>query len=181
VPLLLGGVLLVVALVALIPLSLVQRYRMGTSRQRARGWLASINVVGIALSALAFLAGAAISSAWIPYAFSYSVAGLAIGCLLGIAGLALTRWEREPGSLHYTPNRWLVLGIMLLVTGRIFYGAWRAVHAWRTGVADVNWLGVSSLAGSMAAGALVLGYYLAYWIGVRRRVRRRMRESSTSL
>ena len=171
-PLLLGVLLLVVALVALIPLSLVQRYRMGTSRQRARGWLASINLAGIALSVMAFLAGAAISSAWIPYAFTYSVAGLAIGCLLGTAGLALTRWERAAGSLHYTPNRWLVLVIMLVVTGRICYGIWRAVHAWRTGVADVNWLGVSSLAGSMAAGALILGYYLVYWAGVRRRARR---------
>jgi len=172
VPLLLGALLLVVALAALIPLSLVQRYRMGTSRQRARGWLASINLAGIALSAMTFLAGAALSTAWIPYAFTYSVAGLAIGCVLGTAGLALTRWERGPGSLHYTPNRWLVLVIMLLVTGRICYGLWRAVHAWRTGVADVNWLGVSSLAGSMAAGALILGYYLVYWAGVRRRVRR---------
>ena len=171
-PLLLGVLLLVVALVALIPLSLVQRYRMGTSRQRARGWLASINLAGIALSVMAFLAGAALSSAWVPYAFTYSVGGLAIGCLLGMAGLALTRWERGPGSLHYTPNRWLVLVIMLLVTGRIVYGIWRAVHAWRTGVADVNWLGVSSLAGSMGAGALILGYYLVYWAGVRRRVRR---------
>ena len=170
-PLLLGGLLLIVALVALIPLSLVQRYRMGTSRQRARGWLASINVFGIALSALLFLAGAAISTAWIPYAFTYSVAGIALGCLLGLVGLALTRWERGPGSLHYTPNRWLVLAIMLLVTGRITYGIWRAVHAWRTGVADVTWLGLSSLAGSMGAGALVLGYYLAYWAGVRRRLR----------
>ena len=170
-PLLFGGLLLVVALVALVPLSLVQRYRMGTSRQRARGWLAAINVFGITLSAIVFLGGAAMSSAWIPYAFTYSVAGLAIGCLLGIAGLALTRWEREPGSLHYTPNRWLVLAIMLLVTGRIVYGLWRVVHAWRTGVDDITWLGVSSLAGSMGAGALVLGYYLVYWAGVRQRLR----------
>jgi hypothetical protein len=172
VPILLGGLLFVVALIALIPLSLVQRYRMGTSRQRARGWLASINIAGLALSAIMFLLGAAISSAWIPYAFTYSIAGLACGFLLGIAGLALTRWEPRSGALHYTPNRWLVLVIMLLVTGRIVYGLWRAVHAWRTGISDVNWLGVSSLAGSMAAGALVIGYYLVYWIGVRRRLRR---------
>jgi anaerobic C4-dicarboxylate transporter len=173
VPLVLVGLVFLAALLALIPISLVQRYRMVTSRQRARGWLATINIVGLSISAMMFLTGAAISNAWIPRAFTYAVGGLGSGCVLGIAGLALTRWERGPDSLHYTPNRWLVLAVMLLVTGRIFYGFFRAWHAWQTGVADVNWLGVSSLAGSMAAGALVLGYYLVYWIGVRRRLRQR--------
>ena len=46
-PLLLIPVFVVIAAIALIPFSLVQRYRMGTARQRARGWLAIVNLVGL--------------------------------------------------------------------------------------------------------------------------------------
>jgi hypothetical protein len=175
VPLLVLPVLIVLALVALVPISLVQRYRMGTSRQRARGWLATINVAGIMLSAILFLASAAFTSLWIPHAFTYSAAGLATGCVLGIAGLLLTRWEPSPGTLYYTPNRWLVLGITLVVTGRLLYGFWRGWHSWRAGMEDGSWIAAVGVAGSMAAGAVVLGYYLAYWIGVRRRITRHAR------
>lgn len=160
-------VLVMLAVIALIPVSLVQRYRMATSRQRARGWLAAVNLAGLLLSAVLFLASAAVTSVWIPNALAYTAAGLAAGCLLGIVGLRLTLWEPSPGALHYTPNRLLVLGITLVVTARLVYGFWRGVHAWRAGM-----FSDSGVAGSMAAGALVLGYYLAYWFGVRRRFRR---------
>ncbi len=171
-PLLLVAVLFVLAMVALIPLSLVQRYRMGTSRRRARGWLATLNSVGFAFSAAVLLSGAAFTSIWVPDAFTHTAAGLAGGCALGLLGLLLTRWETEPGSLFYRPNRWLVLGLTLIVTARLAYGFWRGWHTWRLGVDGTSWFAASGAAGSMAAGAVVLGYYLAYWIGVRRRARR---------
>ena len=173
-PLLIIPVLVVLALVALIPLALVQRYRMGTARQRARGWLAALNLVGLALSAAMFLVTAALTSIWVPGAFAYTVGGLAIGCVLGMAGLSLTRWEPERAGLYYTPNRWLVLGVTLLVTGRVLFGFWRAWHTWRAGADDASWLAAAGVAKSMAAGAVVLGYYFAYWIGVRRRIRRHL-------
>jgi hypothetical protein len=151
---------------------------MGTSRQRARGWLASINLAGLSLSVVLFLAGAAVTSLWVPHALSYSAVGLACGCVLGIIGLWLTRWEPAPGSLHYTPNRALVLAITLVVTARLIYGFWHGVHTWRAGFDDASWLGAAGIPGSMAAGAIVLGYYLAFWIGVRRRLRRQMAANS---
>ena len=171
-PLLIVPILVVFALVALIPFSILQRYRMGTSRQRARGWLASINIAGLSLSAILFLAGAFVTSIWVPHAFTYSAAGLATGCVLGMIGLRLTRWEPAPGSLHYTPNRGLVLAITLVVISRLLLGLWRGVQTWRAGAEGAAWFGAAGLAGSMAAGAMVLGYYLAYWSGVRRRFRR---------
>jgi hypothetical protein len=76
------------------------------------------------------------------------------------------------GSLYYTPNRLLVLGITLVVTARVGYGIWRGVHTWRAGLQGESWFGASGVAGSMAAGAVVLGYYLVYWLGVRRRFKR---------
>jgi len=173
VPILIVPVLIVLAVVALIPISIVQRYRMGTSRQRARGWLAAINIVGLALSAGMFLVSAAFSNIWVAHAFASTAAGLGTGMMLGILGLALTRWERGPGTLHYTPNRWLVLAITVVITARLIYGFWRAWHTWHVGVEDgSSFFAAAGVPGSMAAGAVVLGYYLAYWIGVRSRIRK---------
>lgn len=169
------ALLAVLALIALIPLSLVQRYRVGTTRRLARGWVTTINLVAIALSAGLLLAGAAITSAWVPKAFTYALLGLAGGCLLGLLGLSLSRWESTPRSLHYTPNRWLVLAITLVVTSRLIYGFWRGWQTWRAGLDDASWLAASGAAGSLAAAAVVLGYYLAYWAGVRRRLKQHRR------
>lgn len=174
-PLLILPLLVVVALfavVALIPLALVQRYRMGTSRQRARGWLATINLAGLVLSAILFLTSASLTTIWVPGTLTYTAAGLAAGTALGIVGLWLTRWESSAGALHYTPNRPLVLGVMLLVSARLLYGCWRAWQSWRAGMHGESWFVAAGVPGSMAAGAAVLGYYLAYWIGVHRRHRR---------
>jgi hypothetical protein len=176
VPLLIVLVLFVLMLVMLVPLSLVQRYRMGTARRRARGWLAAINLAGITLSAILFLVSAAVTSIWVPGALTYTAAGLVAGSVLGMLGLILTRWEPDATALHYTPNRWLVLAITLVVTGRVAYGFWRSWHAWRAGIEGGSWYVAAGVAGSMAAGAVVLGYYFAYWFGVRRRLRRRFRE-----
>jgi hypothetical protein len=179
VPLLVIGIALVaiLAFIALLPLTLIQRYRMGTSRQLARGWLTTINMVGIAISVVFFLTGAAMTNIWVPYALRYTVAGLACGCVLGVIGLALTRWEPAPRALHYTPNRWLVLAITLLVTARVLYGFWRGWQSWRSAVDGGAWLVASGAAGALGAGALVLGYYLIYWTGVRRKLTRHRRRT----
>jgi hypothetical protein len=169
---LLFALVVMLAAIALMPLSLVQRYRVGTSRRQARPWIVTVNIVGFLLSAALFLMGAAVTAVWVPHALSYSAAGLAAGGLLGIVGLWLTRWEISSRAVHYTPNRWLVLAITLVVTARLLYGFWRSWQAWRLTSGDTSWIAASGVAGSLAAGAVVLGYYLAYWIGVRRRLRR---------
>ena len=173
-PLLIIPVLVVLALIALVPISIVQRYRVGTSRQRARGWIATLNLAGLSLSAVLFLVSAVFTNIWVPDALRYTVGGLAAGCLLGIVGLWLTRWEPSIGALHYTPNRLLVLAITMLVAARVFYGFWRGWESWRAGVSGESWFVAAGVATSMAAGAVVIGYYLAYWIGVRRRLKRQL-------
>ena len=167
------AVLLLLALFVLgLPLSLVRRYRMGTARRPARRWVATVNVLALALSTGLFLLAAGLTNLWVEEALRYTLAGLAAGALLGLLGLAATRWETAPGSLHYTPNRWIVLGLMLLVTGRILYGFWRAWQAWRSLGSGADWLAETGVAGSMAAGAAILGYAFAYSWGVRRRLLR---------
>ena len=168
-------VLALVAALALMPLSLVLRYRASTARRPARGWVAALNVGAIGFSAILLLAGAAVTNAWVSRAFAYTVAGMAVGGLLGLVGLALTRWEATGRSLHYTPNRWLVLAVLLVVTTRLAYGLWRAWHAWHTTPGEEPWLAASGAAGSLAAGALVVGYFLTYWAGVWRRFRQHRR------
>ena len=162
----------ILAAIALLPVSIIQRYRVGTSRQLARGWLITINLFGFAVSTLLFVVGAAVTNIWVPRAFTYTLLGLAGGCALGMVGLAMTRWEVTPRSVHYTPNRPLVLTITLIVTARLLYGLWRAWHGWSSAVDDTEWLATSGAAGALGAGAVVLGYYLVYWAGVRRRLRR---------
>ena len=173
-PLLIVPILVVLLLIALIPVSIVQRYRLGTSRQRARGWLVGLNLGGLSLSVALFLIGAIFTNIWVPEAIRYTLGGLGAGAVLGLAGLWLTRWEPGIGSLHYTPNRWLVLGITLVVTARVLYGFWRGWASWQAGVGGESWFVAAGVAGSMAAGAVVLGYYLVYWLGVRRRLRRQL-------
>ena len=173
-PLLALGLILfaILATIALLPLTIIQRYRVGTSRQLARGWLLTINLFGIAVSTVMFVIGAAVTNIWIPNAFMYTLAGLGLGFLLGVIGLALTRWELTPRAVHYTPNRLLVLAITLVVTARLVYGFWRTWHSWRAAVEGENWIVTSGAAGALGAGAVVLGYYWMYWGGVRRRLRR---------
>lgn len=164
--------LALLALIALIPFALIQRYRIGTARQRARGWLASLNLAGLALSGVVLLSSATLTTIWVPWTLTYTATGLAAGAVLGIAGLWLTRWEPSSESLHYTPNRPLVLAVMLVVAARLVYSAWIGWQRWRAGMEGESWFVAAGVAGSMAAGAIAIGYYLIYWIGVRQRFRR---------
>jgi hypothetical protein len=174
VPLVILPLLLVLALIivlALIPISFVQRYRVGTSRQRARGWLATINLTAIAISTALFLTSAGVTTFWVPGTLTYAAIGLAVGAGLGTVGLWLTHWESSPDALHYTPNRLLVLGLILLVATRLLYGLWRGWESWRAGIPGESWFVAAGVAGSIAAAGVVLGYYLVYWLGIRRRYR----------
>jgi hypothetical protein len=165
--------LLVVALILAMPLLLFLRYRAGTVRRRGRRWVATLNLVMIVLSAALFLYVAAITSFWVSDALRYALFGLMGGGLLGLLGLALTQWEETPRTLHYTPNRWLILMITLAVTARLLYGVWRIWHGWRTSGSDTSWLETAGIAGSLALGAIMLGYYVTYLAGLRWRLRRR--------
>jgi hypothetical protein len=191
VPVLVLAVLVILAFIALIPLSFIQRLRMGTSRRQARGWVATLNMIAVGFSVVLFLVGAFITSRWIPDALTYTLAGLGAGCVLGVLGVALTKWEyagpgrrrvserglgrrsvSEGDRLYYTPNRWLVVTVTMVVAARVLYGFWRTWEAWRASVESMTWVAASGVAASMSAGAVVLGYYLVFWTGVRWRIRR---------
>ncbi|HEV7241053.1 MAG TPA: DUF1453 domain-containing protein [Thermoanaerobaculia bacterium] len=174
-PLLLALVLIVAAFVfavVMLPFTLLFRYRSGTRRRRARVWVATLNAASLAISATIFLISAAITTRFIAYSFTLATFGLACGAILGLLGLVLTRWERDGQSLFYTPSRLLVLAVTLVVTLRIAYGFWRGWHTWRAAQEGTSWIAAIGIPGSLAAGAVVIGYYLVYWAGVRSRTLR---------
>lgn len=160
----------IVAFILSMPFLLVLRYRLGVARRPARRWIATINVASLFGSAALFVWVAALTNFWVPNAFRYSLIGLIAGVILGSLGLKVTRWEPTPRLLYYTPNRWLVLLITLAVSARLLYGLWRIWHAWRTTGTDNSWLASAGISGSMAVGAVVLGYYFTYFCGIRWRI-----------
>ena len=162
--------LLPVAAVALMPLMLIARYRAGRARRLARPWIATLNVLLLCFSVLCFLLATAVTNVWVDRALAASLAGLGVGCILGVVGLQLSRWEVAPGSLHYTPNRWLVLAITLVVAAKVLYGVARAWSAWSVTGGDTSLIAAFGIPGSLGAAGVVLGYYLAYGIGLRRRI-----------
>jgi uncharacterized membrane protein YidH (DUF202 family) len=170
-PLLLLLPLLVVALVVLwlllLPLALWQRYRMGRARRRAVPWVAGLNAWSLLVSALVFVFSAWMAGYWVDAALPHAAVGLAAGLVLGFVGLALTRFEATQRGLYYTPNRWLVLALTLVVAARIAYGLFRMEQAW---AADAHAAWLSQQGSVLAVGGLLLGHYLGYAWGLRRRI-----------
>ena len=157
----------------LLPVSVVQRYRMGTARRPARVWVANLNIGAFLISTGVVVVTATVTALWVPSALSATAGALLVGALLGLIGLSLSEWETREGRLYFTPNRWLVGALTLLVVARLGYGAWRMWYAWLGWGGQSGWLSTSSAAGSLAAGALLIGYGLGFWSAVRWRIARR--------
>ena len=190
--LLLPALLLVMVLVwaLLLPVALWQRYRRGRARRRATPWLVRANAWALLASTAVFVAGAWVAGFWVEGALSHAAVGLAAGVALGIVGLWLTRFDREatdgfvrtgwalpPGvavpaglRLYYTANRWLVLGLTLLVAGRVSLGLWQLGRLLRVDGSEHAWL--AQQGGLLAVAGVLLGHYLAYTWGLRRRLPR---------
>jgi MFS family permease len=152
-------------------LSLALRYRAATSRRQGRRWVATMNVWVTSFSAAFFLCFTFLISFWLGPTLRFALAGMGVGSLLGLIGLAVTRWETEPEGLFYTPSRWLALLVTMAIAARLVYGWWHATHPGVPG--EQHWLlSASGTQTSVAIAAGLIGYYLVYAIGVRIRVTR---------
>lgn len=164
-PLLVAG--LFALWVLLLPLSILQRYRHGRARRRVQPWAVRVNAWLLLLSTVAFLAVALALGHWVDQALRDAAIGLAIGVAVGLLGLRLDRFESTSDGMFRTPNRWLVLGLSLLLAARIAMGFWLA---WGDGVqaGATAWL---TRGGLLGVGGVLLGYGLATSWGLRDRVR----------
>ncbi|AMY08252.1 hypothetical protein LuPra_01446 [Luteitalea pratensis] len=173
-PLIVGLVLVALVLpLVLLPVSVVQRYRMGTARGPARAWVANLNIGGFLVAAGVVVITSTITALWVPSALSATSGALLAGALLGMIGLSLSHWETQAGQLYFTPNRWLVGALTMLVVARLAYGAWRLWDAWLRWGGESGWIASAGASGSLAAGALLIGYGLGFWSAVRWRIARR--------
>ena len=160
-------------------LSLALRYRAGTARRQGRRWVATVNIWMTSFSAMLFLCVAFLMSLWLGPTLRFALAGMAIGAILGLLGLALTRWEVEREELFYTPSRWLALIITFAIAVRFAYGWWHATHPGSSVPAGQHsWMTASFTQFSLAVAAGLIGYYLIYAIGVRLRLSRHERRHS---
>jgi hypothetical protein len=152
-----------------LPFLLWARYRNGRARRRAQGWVISVNAWLLAFSVPLLGLSAWISSHWFADALPETGTGLLLGVLLGIASLWLTRFEPDATGFHYTPNRWLVLGLTALVAARIVAGlvvSFRQIEG-----ASLAPIALLDGGGLLALAGLFLGYALAYTWGLRARLR----------
>jgi hypothetical protein len=175
VPILLFALLVFVLLSfgAVVLLSLALRYRAGTARRQGRRWIASLNVFLTSLSAVFFLSFTLLLSFWIESASVFALIGMGCGGVLGLLGLAMTRWEKQPEGLFYTPSRWLALVVTLAIAARFVYGWWHATHSGTSSPGDQHWLfSASGTQLSLAVAAGLISYYLVYSVGVRLQVTR---------
>jgi MFS family permease len=154
-------------------LSLALRYRAGTARRQGRRWVASLNVWLTSISAVLFLSFIFLISFWLGTAFRFALVGMGFGGVLGLVGLAMTRWESQPERLFYTPSRWLALLVTLAIAARFVYAWWHATHSGSSVPGEQHWLlTASGTELSLAVAAGLIGYYLVYSIGVRLQITR---------
>jgi MFS family permease len=174
VPIILFALLLFVllAFAGVVLLSLALRYRAGTARRQGRRWVATMNVWVTSFSAALFLCFTFLISFWLGPTLQFALAGIAVGGLLGLLGLMVTRWESHPEGFFYTPSRWLALLVMLAIAARLVYGWCHAVHRGAPPDEQHWFLSASGSQLSVAVAAGLIGYYLVYAIGVRIRIER---------
>jgi hypothetical protein len=125
-------------------LSLALRYRAGTARRQGRRWIANLNFWMTSLSTVFFLSFTFLISFWLGTAFRFALIGMCFGAILGLLGLALTRWESQPEGLFYTPSRWLALLVTLAIAARFVYGWWHATHSGSSAPGEQHWLMTAS-------------------------------------
>ena len=164
----------------MLPWSMRQRYRASTARRLVRGWVAMINSIGMVISSGLLLVTAALGRRL--DSRIVHVCGLRLG-----TGMCSRDHRPHADSLgidasHSPLHAESLAGVLDHTCGdaSTLFGLIRAWRVWRATQEAWTWVAEAGLAGSMAAGAVALGYYLIFWAGVWIRSKKHRRETAAT-
>jgi uncharacterized membrane protein YidH (DUF202 family) len=105
-------------------------------------------------------------------------AGAAVGIGLGVYGLRMTRFEKTPQGLFYTPNAHLGVALSLLLVGRILYRFIQVYSA--SGSVAGPQVNYATTPLTLLIFGTLAGYYVTYAIGLLRWQRTSSKSESSS-
>ena len=145
---------------ALIVWRIYSRVRRVIGRQRYSRYRPWITVVLFPLLLVLLSLGALTH----PVAMATLWGGVAIGAMLGLYGLRLTKFEQTPQGLYYTPNAHLGIALSLLLIGRIaFRFAQVALMGGAAAAPPGDFLNSPI---TLAIFGTLAGYYVCYAVGL---------------
>jgi hypothetical protein len=152
--------LLPYAMTAGIGLMYYRRIRRQFGRQpwQPKRTIARVVLLSLVLGSLVLAAN------YVPGAALAVSTGLALGLLLGLYGVSLTKVDLIDGARSYVPNPWIGGALSLLLIGRL---AWRFMHG---GFAQAQAAGPSPI--TLGFASTLIGYYLTYSVVLMLRMRR---------
>jgi hypothetical protein len=152
------------AIAALVLFVLYRRFRRLFGRQPLQLARLKARVVVLAIVA-GFFALRALHSANIAAA---GIGGFAIGAALAYVGLRLTRFEVMPSGVFYTPNGYIGGVLAVLLVSRLAYRIAVLYPSMQTAQANTGdpFAAYQSSPLTVALFGIVIGYYLAYCVGL---------------
>jgi hypothetical protein len=162
-----------VVVVSLLAFRMYGRVRRNIGRQpmqpkRMIAFIIIFAAVTCLLSVISFL---------YPHLFLGLGGGLALGALLALVGLRLTRFEATPEGHFYTPNPYIGVALSILFVGRIVYRLF-VISTVSDSPQPPPSLMQSPL--SFLVFGLLAGYYVAYYVGLLLRSRKESAQSAES-
>jgi len=149
---------------ALIVLALYRRFRRLFGRQPLQPARMKMRIAALALVAVVLVLRAMHS----PDLAAAGLAGLVAGAALAYVGLRLTRFDVMPAGVFYTPNGYIGAILSALLLSRlayrflVLYPTLQSAHA--EGADPFTMFQRSPL--TLALFGIVIGYYIAYSIGL---------------
>jgi hypothetical protein len=138
------------------------RLRRAVGRQkltRIRPWL-TVSIIPLSLGTI----GAFAIMFGDPWASISLVAGIFSGLGLAFYGLHMTKFEKTENGYYFTPNTYLGAFLSLILIGRVGYRLLQIIES--DGGLDSAPPNVFQSPLTLAIVGLVMGYYLAYMIGI---------------
>lgn len=154
--------LVVLALIPLILWRMYSRVRRLVGRQRSIAWRHWTTALLFPLLLLALLA----SAIGRPLTEAALGGGVAVGAVLAVYGLRLTRFESSAEGLFYTPNAHIGIGLSMLMAARILFRLFQGYEGALQGAAAAHEFSTSPL--TLLVFGMLAGYYTVFAIGLLR-------------